>query len=122
MLFQGLRTVIYKVSDIALAKDWYTRALGLAPYFDQPFYVGFSVGGYELGLDPSGSDAETGPGGSVGYWGVADIEAALRHLVSIGAKERSAIQDVGDEIRVAVVSDPFGNSVGIIQNPHFKAD
>jgi predicted enzyme related to lactoylglutathione lyase len=122
MLFQGLRTAIYRVNDIALAKDWYTRALGLAPYFDQPFYVGFSVGGYELGLSPDASDAEMGPGGSVPYWGVIDIEAALRHLVSIGAKERSAIQDVGDEIRLAVVSDPFGNSFGIIQNPHFKAD
>ncbi len=51
-MFQGLRTVIYAASDLQKAKEWYTQALGKEPYFDQPFYVGFNVGGYELGLDP----------------------------------------------------------------------
>ena len=46
----GLRTVIYRTPDIAAGKLWYTKFLGFGPYFDQPFYVGFNVGGYELGL------------------------------------------------------------------------
>ena len=50
--FHGLRTVVYKVSDLEKAKTWYTAALGVKPYFDQPFYVGFNIGGFELGLDP----------------------------------------------------------------------
>ena len=69
MLWQGLRTVIYKVTDLTQAKDWYARALGIEPYYDQPYYVGFSVGGYELGLDPDTSTAQPGPGGSVAYSG-----------------------------------------------------
>ena len=50
--FLGLRTAIYWVADIEAAKAWYTKVLGIEPYFDEPFYVGFNVGGYELGLQP----------------------------------------------------------------------
>jgi predicted enzyme related to lactoylglutathione lyase len=122
MMFQGLRTAIYKVTDIAQAKEWYSRALGIAPYYDQPYYVGFSVGGYELGLDPDTANSQPGPGGNVAYWGVADIDAAVRHLQAIGATGAGTIADVGDGIRLAVLDDPFGNSFGVIQNPNFKAD
>lgn len=118
-MIQGLRTVIYRVSDIEQAKEWYSAVLGQAPYFDQPFYVGFNVGGFELGLDPN-ADGSMAGGGVVAYWGVADAEAAYQRLLELGAAERSAVQDVGDGIRVATVSDPFGNAFGIIENPHFS--
>jgi predicted enzyme related to lactoylglutathione lyase len=122
MLLQGLRSAIYTVTDIVQAREWYVRALGIEPYYDQPYYVGFSVGGYELGLNPDVSSSQPGPGGSVAHWGVADIEAAVAHLKSVGATGDGAIHDVGDGILMAVLSDPFGNSLGLIQNPHFKAD
>jgi len=118
--FLGLRTVIYAAPDLEKAKNWYVNVLGIDPYFDQPFYVGFNVGGYELALDP---DAVSPPGGSSGavvYWGVADAPSAFARLLSLGAKERSAVQEVGDGIRVATVLDPFNNIFGIIENPHFK--
>ena len=118
--FQGLRTVIYHAPDLAKTKEWYAQALGIEPYFDQPFYVGFNVGGYELGLDPDPSSTPGGNGGAVAYWGVADAEGALRRLISLRAKERSGVQEVGEGIRVATVFDPFGNIFGIIENPHFK--
>jgi predicted enzyme related to lactoylglutathione lyase len=122
MMFQGLRTVVYKVTDIAQAKDWYSRALGIEPYYDQPYYVGFSVGGFELGLDPDVSTSKPGPGGAVAYWGVADIDAAVVRLLGIGATGDGTIGDVGEGIRMAVLGDPFGNAFGIIHNPRFKAD
>jgi predicted enzyme related to lactoylglutathione lyase len=118
--FNGLRTAIYRAPDLDKAKAWYTRVLGIAPYFDQPFYVGFSVGGYELGLDPDDSSTPAGPGGVTVYWGVSDASAALERLLSLGASGRTAVQDVGEGIRVATVLDPFGNVLGIIENPHFK--
>ena len=117
--FLGLRTVIYYAPDLAKTREWYSKALGIEPYFDQPFYVGFNVGGYELGLDPDSSSTPGGKGGSVAYWGVADAEAAVRRLISLGANERSAVQEVGEGIRVATLFDPFGNIFGIIENPHF---
>lgn len=117
--FLGLRTAIYNVTDIARAKAWYRSLLGIDPYFDQPFYVGFSVGGYELGLDPDPSGGKTGPGGSVAYWRVPTINDAVRHFVACGATLLAPAQEVGEGIRVATVSDPFGNLIGLIENPHF---
>jgi predicted enzyme related to lactoylglutathione lyase len=119
--FLGLRTAIYHAPDLEKAKAWYAQALGIEPYFDQPFYVGFNVCGYELGLDPDASSTPGEKGGAVAYWGVTNAEESLRRLVSLGATERSAVQDVGEGIRVATVCDPFGNILGIIENPHFKA-
>src|SRR5688500_8666444 len=58
----GLRTIIYKVPDLARAKAWYGETFGISPYFDEPFYVGFNVGGYELGLDPDTKKQGAGAG------------------------------------------------------------
>jgi catechol 2,3-dioxygenase-like lactoylglutathione lyase family enzyme len=117
--FQGLRTVIYHAPDLAKARAWYAEALGMEPYFDQPFYVGFNVGGYELGLDPDAASTPGGNAGAVAYWGVSNAEQSFRRLVSLGATGRSAPQEVGEGIRVATVLDPFGNIFGIIENPNF---
>jgi len=119
-MLQGLRTVIYGVNDIARAKTWYSQALGIAPYFDEPFYVGFNVGGYELGLDPNTQPNSAESAGVVAYWGVEDITAEFKRLLELGGKEHSAVRDVGDGIQVATLIDPFGNIIGLIHNPHFK--
>ena len=81
--------------------------------------MGFNVGAYELGLDPDPSSSAR-VGGVVVYWGVADADAALEHLLSLGVAERTNVQDVDEGIRVATVLDPFGNIFGLIENPHFK--
>jgi predicted enzyme related to lactoylglutathione lyase len=114
----GLRTVIYPTTDLEAAKAWYAQVLGFAPYFDQPFYVGFNVGGFELGLLPEGSP---GAQGSQAYWGVADATAEIARLQSLGAAVHEAVNDVGEGIKVGSVLDPFGNVFGIIENPHFDA-
>jgi predicted enzyme related to lactoylglutathione lyase len=118
----GLRTALYRVTDLEKAKDWYRSVLGVDPYFDEPFYVGFNVGGFELGLDPDLSEGPTGPGGVGAYWGVADAEAAFARLLELGGREHSAVKDVGGGIKVASVLDPSGNVFGIIENPHFKIE
>ncbi len=121
-MFLGLRTVLYHVKDIEQAKQWYSNILGIKPYFDQPFYVGFNVGGYELGLDPDPSGT-SGKGTSVvAYWGVKNAEEALKELTNRGAKKHTDIQDVGEGIKVASILDPFGNVFGIIENSHFKLE
>ncbi len=112
----GLRTAIYPAPDLAAATKWYAQLLGQAPYFEQPFYVGFNVGGFELGLVP---DAEPGLDGTQALWGVDDADAALERLVILGATVLEPVKEVGGGIRVAAVKDPFGNRLGIIENPHF---
>ncbi len=114
-MLQGLRTVIYHVADLAAAATFYTAVVGHAPYFNEPFYVGFNVGGYELGLLPDGDGVAT-------YWGTNDIVAEHARLISLGARTKDAITDVGDGIKTATMIDPFGNVVGIIENPHFSLE
>jgi predicted enzyme related to lactoylglutathione lyase len=118
-MVQGLGTVIYHVTDLDQAKAWYTTAFQQAPYFDQPFYVGFNIAGYELGLDPSQTVTRAGRGGSVAYWRVPRIDEALEHFVTSGANVVAPVQDVGEGIKVATLGDPFGNLIGLIENPHF---
>jgi predicted enzyme related to lactoylglutathione lyase len=115
----GLRSAFNYVDDLAAAKAWYSRVLGAAPYFDQPFYVGFNVGGFELGLVPKGDPLHATPAKGA-YWGVKDIDLAYARLLELGAAPRMDIKDVGDDIRVADVIDPWGNVFGIIENKNFK--
>ena len=113
-MFQKLRTVIFKVKDIAAAKAWYTEALGLPPYFDEPFYVGFDINGFELGLDPNPSTFSTG-NQTVSYWSVEDTAAASDKLVKLGGKLIQGRTNVGGPIHIAIVEDPFGNEMGLIE-------
>ncbi len=113
----GLRTAIYPVTDLDAAKHWYTELLGQKPYFDELFYVGFSVGGFELGLLPN---AQSGTIGPQPLWGVSNIESAYSRLLELGATVLEPIAEVGEGIKVAAVQDPFGNRFGIIENPNFK--
>lgn len=119
-MFQGLRTAIYHVPDVEQGKAWYSRALGIDPYFESPGYIGYEVGGYELGLQPDAPAPADPPTGTLVYWGVPSAADAYLHLIAIGAREHTPIQDVGDGIRLATVLDPFGNLLGIIENPHFS--
>lgn len=119
-MFFGLRTAIYPVAAerLAEAKAWYALAAGKPPYFDEPFYVGFDVGGYELGLVPDGQPSLHG---SQVYWGTANAHEELLRLVALGGILLEAVKDVGGGILVAAVADPFGNRLAIIQNPQFDA-
>jgi len=114
----GLRTAIYPAPDLQAAKKWYAQLLGAAPYFDQPFYVGFNVGGFELGLIPDGTPSTAGP---QPLWGVQNAATAFARLIALGARSLEPVAEVGEGIKVAAVTDPFGNRLGIIENPHFDA-
>ena len=116
----GLRTTIYKVADLAAAKDWYARAFRASPYFDEPFYVGFNIAGYELGLLPDAGPAEEKTANVLAYWGVEDIGAEFARLIELGATEDTPPTNVGGPIMVATLKDPWGNAIGLIYNPDFK--
>jgi predicted enzyme related to lactoylglutathione lyase len=113
----GLRTVIHPVADLSAAKQWWTDLLGHGPYFDEPFYVGFEEGGYELGLLPDADPSD----GALTYWGVDDVDAAVADAVALGAEVHTAATEVGDGIVTATVRAPQGFIVGFIRNPQFRA-
>jgi predicted enzyme related to lactoylglutathione lyase len=118
-MIEGLRTVIYPTTDLARGKEWYRQLLERDPYFDEPYYVGFSAGGFELGLIP---DGEPSLAGVQVYWGVPDAAAELARLTALGAEVHEPVKDVGGDVKVASVRDPFGNLFSIVENPHFKIE
>ncbi|HLO56545.1 MAG TPA: VOC family protein [Saprospiraceae bacterium] len=115
----GLRTTIYKVGGIQKAKKWYAEAFETQPYFDQPFYVGFNIGGYELGLQPEEISNTNKADSVISYWGVDHIQDVYDRLISLGASGNEKPYNVGGEIMTATVKDPFGNIIGLIYNPYF---
>lgn len=118
----GLRTTIYKVGDVSAAKDWYATAFQSQPYFDEPFYVGFNVAGYELGLMPDDTAASDKTTNVLTYWGVENIEKEVARFVELGAIENTKPTNVGGDIMVATVFDPWGNAIGLIYNPDFELE
>lgn len=118
--FLGLRTAIYKVPDIEKAKQWYSEIFATKPYFDMPFYVGFNIAGYELGLHPDEKNESNKTENVEMYWGVDNVETSYNRLISLGATAHHPPQNVGEEIVVATVKDPWNNIIGIIYNPGFK--
>jgi predicted enzyme related to lactoylglutathione lyase len=109
---QGIKTVVYPVQEIARAKTLFRNLLGVEPYVDQPYYVGFRVGDQDIGLDPNGHKA-----GMTVYYHVDDIEQNLKSLVAAGAQMQQETEDVGGGRLIATVKDADGNIIGLLQDP-----
>jgi predicted enzyme related to lactoylglutathione lyase len=112
---QAFSLLVYPVSDLAAAKKLYSRLLGVEPYADAPYYVGFRVGDQEIGLDPHGH--KSGATGPIAYQQVDDIQSSLQQLVDAGAQVHQAVHDVGGGLLVATVKDADNNIIGLRQAP-----
>ena len=59
---EGMKAIICPVKDPAQAKTLYRTLLGVDPSMDEAYYVGFRIGGLDVGLDPNGHrQGMTGP-------------------------------------------------------------
>jgi predicted enzyme related to lactoylglutathione lyase len=108
---QGIKTVVYPVTDLAQAKATFKTLLGVEPYADSPYYVGFKVGDIDIGLDPNGHKA-----GMTVYYEVEDIKHSLQSLLDAGARIEQEIKGVGGGRQIASVRDTEGNIIGILQD------
>ncbi|MEV4900018.1 VOC family protein [Citricoccus sp. NPDC055426] len=128
--FRGLAQVNIPADDVAAARDWYARALGVPPYFQQPdaeapAYVEFRLGDHadELGIIdrrylPPGHSGDAS--GVIARWHVDDLPGTVSFLTGLGATEHEPVTPRGDEGFVtASVVDPFGNVLGLIHSPHY---
>ncbi len=112
-MLTGLRTIVYHVTNLEVAKMWYAEMFDIKPYFDESFYVGFDIGGFELGLDPSTKEYSEG-NSSITYWKVDDIDAIFQRLKKKVIIHQD-IHSVGEGIRLGSIKDPFGNVIGLIE-------
>lgn len=128
-MLRGLTTVSFWADDVVTARQWYRELLGVEPYFqrpdaDHPAYVEFRLGDYqhELGIidrsyAPPG--AASTPGGSVVYWHVDNVHAALARLTAMGATIYQPLIEREAGFVTAAVLDPFGNVLGLMYSPHY---
>lgn len=108
---QGVKTIIYPVKDMARAKTRFQTLLGVEPYSDQPYYIGFKVADQDIGLVPNSPEA-----GATAFYHVADIQEGLQSLQDAGSQVLREVSDVGGGRLVASVKDPDGNIIGLIQD------
>ena len=110
----GISLFVYPVKDLAQAKALYGKFLGVEPYADGAYYVGYRVGDQEIGLDPNGHN--TGMTGPIGYRRVGVIRKSLQSLLDAGTQLRQEIKDVGGGRLIAWVADADGNIIGLMQS------
>ena len=112
---KGVKTLIYPVKDITVSKKRFRDLLGVEPYADQPYYVGFKVGDQDIGLVPNGQGPMAKATGMTAFYHVDNIKQSLQTLLDAGAKVQQEIKDVGGGRLVASATDPDGNIIGLIQ-------
>ena len=112
---KGVVTVNYPVQDLARAKELYRTLLGVEPFKDETYFVGFMVGQQSIGLVPGGH--EQGMTGPAGYYEVDNIRESLQALLNGGAKLQQDVTDTGGGKLIASVTDPDGNVIGLVQMP-----
>ena len=122
-MLRGMATLNFSADDLSAAQGWYTTVLGIEPYFARPGYVEYRLGDHEAELGIIDRQylppAPEGPAGAILYWHVDDVDATVARLVELGATLLEAPRDFGHAFIGASVVDPFGNVLGIMQNPHY---
>ncbi|HSX44448.1 MAG TPA: VOC family protein [Candidatus Saccharimonadales bacterium] len=118
-MFVGLKSVIYPSSNLDQDKKFWESVTGTKPYMDKPYYVGFSISGHDLGLDPNA--AKEGLTIPVAYWNVKNAKEVAAQLLANGATVKGELRDVGDGMMMGTFKDPSGNIFGIIDNPENKS-
>jgi len=108
---QGISLIVYPVQDVDQAKKLYSTFLGVEPYVDGDYYVGYKVGDHEVGLDPNATTA-----GPIAYRDVEDIRKSLQALVDAGAEIEQDVKDVGYGLLIATVKDANGSTIGLRQS------
>ncbi len=108
---KGIKTVVYPVTDLGRAKAIFSKLLGVDPYADAPYYVGYKVNDIDIGLDPNGHKE-----GMTVYYEVDDIRQSLQALKDAGAQVLQEVKNVGGSRMIASVKTADGNIIGLQQD------
>lgn len=108
-MVHNIKLLVYPVKDVEKAKAFYGKFLDTEPYVADDYYVGYRVGGLEVGLDPN---SNVGP---IAYIDVEDIKSSVQAMTEVGAEVVQGIKEVGGGLLIAQVKDANGNVVGLRQ-------
>jgi len=108
---KGIKIILYPAKDMNQSKTLFSKFLGVDPYVDQPYYVGFKINDQDIGLVPNNPE-----GGATAFYDVDDIKSSLQTLLNGGAELIQDIKNVGGERLIASVKDKDGNIIGLVQD------
>ena len=108
---KGIKIILYPAKDMTQAKTLFRNFLGVEPYADSPYYVGFKIGNQDIGLVPNNPEA-----GMAAFYDVDDIKNSLQILVDAGATIIQDVKNVGGGRLIASVKDKDSNIIGLVQN------
>ena len=107
---RDLKLIVYPAKDLDATKKLYGTFLGVEPYADSSYCVGYKLNNLEIGLDPNSQE-------KVSYIEVADIKNYIQTLVEAGATLHKDANDVGGGMLIAQVKDANGTILGLRQLP-----
>jgi hypothetical protein len=114
--FEELAEVMLFVDDLPLTRAWFVAFLGIEPHLDEREGVGFRIGPHELHLRPADAKSPARSAGSVAYWRVADVDAAIARATSLDAVLHRGPVDVPEAgIRICQMREPGGVVFGMLQ-------
>ncbi len=124
---QGLATSHFQAGGRSAARAWYSDLFASEPYFVRDGYLEWRFGrdDDEFGIIDArfvSGHAEREPGGQYVYWSVDDVRSTIDDLVRRGATVFEPATDRGVGWVSGAVVDPFGNILGLIQNPHWRGE
>lgn len=113
----------YKVSDLSVAKEFYSKSFGLNPYFDEPTWVVFQIHDYQLWLEPENLTGESVYEATdsfykqskqikLTFWAVEDVQAICNRFKQLGGTLNKSPKK-NEPFTYAVVEDPWGNKLGL---------
>jgi predicted enzyme related to lactoylglutathione lyase len=105
---EKIKILVYPAKDLKAGKSFFNTFLGVEPYVDSVYYVGYKIEGLEIGLDPNGK-------ATIAYIDVQDIKKSLQSLLDSGANIYQDISEVGGGLLIAQVKDKNGNVLGLRQ-------
>ena len=111
-MFKNPGRIVYRVSDLEKAKEWYRQVLGADPVIDSPVGVVFAIGESVLILETVAGSSNEDDGPFV-FWVVDDAVSSHRRLCDLGAVTHTDLKTMFG-IRSGTVTDPFGNVIGVL--------
>ena len=105
---ENIKIIVYPAKDLNAGKAFFNTFLGVEPYVDSAYYVGYKANELEIGLDPNGQAI-------IAYIDVQDIKKSLQTLLDSGASIYQDVKEVGGGLLIAQVKDTNGNVLGLRQ-------
>ncbi|HCM0799014.1 VOC family protein [Vibrio parahaemolyticus] len=107
--------VLVHVPDVAKGFEWYKKAFpeAVAVHYSEVDFTALDLNGFSLEIVQEDEKVDSGKSGSVLYWSVASLSAAVAHFESLGARLYRGPMEIENGLSMCQVEDPFGNLIGL---------